>query len=305
MTLAKDTRVENHKLAFGLLIQALGDGALDTTIFDSSQPPLDGQILRTTWEEMERAGYVEKFGPTQYRLTAKGWLVGLEVTGASQSAEYLERLGRLLAVMKGHVKGRKDSVVVPLRNLAAESSEAEGWIFNIIDSRSSSTGGRTGANWREGARGRIVEIPVDFNLEPVDIVYALTVQHLEKIEQLEARLAEAEEDRAQFHCPYCDAPFLGASDQDFPEYHCTVTYESFACGYTTADGGEDAPCPYGPNWPPADEFEFITKQSGEMYVCVPIGKTPRAKRVHVYTEMQRTREEAEEQARKAVAPKKK
>src|SRR6266446_147202 len=99
MTLAKDTRVENHKLAFGLLIQALGDGALDTTIFDSSQPPLDGQILRTTWEEMERAGYVEKFGPTQYRLTAKGWLVGLEVTGASQSAEYLERLGRLLAVM--------------------------------------------------------------------------------------------------------------------------------------------------------------------------------------------------------------
>jgi len=109
--------------------------------------------------------------------------------------------------MKRHVKGRKDSAVVSLRQIAEESQEPEGFIFNVIDSKGSSTGNeRTGANWFDGERGRLVEIPVDFNLEPVDVVSALTAPHLQKIQELEERLEAVEEDRAQFHCPYCDAP---------------------------------------------------------------------------------------------------
>jgi hypothetical protein len=306
MTLAKGERLENHKAAFSLMIQALGDRALDTNLFDPGQPPFDGQILRTTWGELARQDHVEIVGASQYRLTAKGWLVGLEATGMGKSDEYQHRLGRVIAAMKGHVKGRKDSAIVPLNQLATESGEPEGWIFNIIDSRSSSTGNqRTGAGWYEGARGRLVEIPVDFNLEPVDIVSALTVQHLERIDELEARLEEVEQDRAQFHCPHCDAPISGIGHQDYPEHHCIVTYESFECGYRTADGAEDAPCPYGPRWPTLDEFDFITKQDGNMWVCYPAGKTARARQVHIYREVGRTREEAEERARRAAAPKKK
>jgi len=304
MTLAKEDRLENHKAAFTLMMQALGDSALDIGLFDPSQPPFDGAVLRTTWEELARQGFVERVGAFQYRLTARGWLVGVEVTSKSKSPEYIDRLGRLLATMKRHVKGRKDSVIVPLKQLANESGEPEGWIFNVIDSRSSgSVGQRTGASWYEGARGRVVEIPVDFNLEPVDIVSALAVQHLERIEQLEAHLEEVEEDRAQFHCPYCDAPLAGVGHEDFPEHHCIVTYETFTCGFRTADGYEETPCPYGPHWPSLDEFEFITKQDGDWYACQAIGKSERARRVIIHAEMAKTREQAELQAKKAAAPK--
>ena len=50
--------------------------------------------------------------------------------------------------MKRHVKGRHDSQVIPLAQLATEAGEPEGFLFNIIDSKSSSTGNaRTGADW--------------------------------------------------------------------------------------------------------------------------------------------------------------
>ena len=306
MTLANNDRLKNQKDALRLMIEELGDGALDTTFFESDERPFAGQVLRTTWEELAREGHVETVGALQYRLTAKGWLVGLEVTGISKSTAYRERLGRVLAAMKRHVKGRKDSTIVPLWQLAAESGEPDGWIFNVVDSRASSTGNeRTGAKWYEGARGRLIEVPVDFNLEPVDLVSALTVQHLKRIEELEARLEEVELDRAQFHCPYCDAPLSTVGHQDYPEYHCIVTYESFECGYGTADGIEETPCPYGPRWPVLDEFDFNTKQEGDLWVCYPTGKTRRARQVHIYREVGSTKEEAEERARNAVAPKKK
>jgi hypothetical protein len=303
MTLAKDDRLKNHVAALSLMIEVLGDRAIDTSLFDPTQPPFAEQVLRTTWEELARQDLVDCVTPLQYRLTARGWLVGLEVTDISKSTAYQERLGRVLAAMKRHVEGRKDSAIVPLAQLATESGEPEGWIFNVVDSRSSSTGNkRTGASWYEGVRGRLVEVPVDFNLEPVDIVSALTVGHLEKIEALEARLEEAEEDRARFHCPYCDAPLTGVCDEDVPDYHCSVTHESFACGYATADGFEEVPCPYGPDWPNLDEFEFITEQEGNLYVCYVKPKTARARRVDI-CEVGRTKEEAEERARKAAAPK--
>jgi len=306
MTLAKDDRLENQKAAFSLMMEALSDRAIDTSLFDPTQPPFDGQIVRTTWEELARQGHVEKVGAFQYRLTAKGWRVGLDLTSALRSAEYPQRVGRVLAAMKRHVKGRKDSAIVPLRQLATESGEAEGWIFNLIDSRSSgSRSQKTGATWYESARGRLVEIPADFNLEPGDIVSALTLQHRERVELLEGRLEEAEDERRQLHCPFCDAPVSSIGHQDYPELHCIVTYVSFACGYSTADGFEEAPCPYGPHWPNLDEFELITKRDGKLYVCHAIGKTERARRVHMYPEMGKTREEAEERARRAVAPKRK
>ena len=100
---------------------------------------------------------------------------------------------------------------MPLRQIADESKESEGWIFNVIDSKASSTGNhRTGARWFEHERGRLVEIPVDFNLEPVDIVSALTEPHLYKIRgAFEDQLVAVKEDLdAQFHCPSCGAALI-------------------------------------------------------------------------------------------------
>jgi hypothetical protein len=308
MTIGRREREQNQQLAFSLMVNALGDRAIDTTLFDAETPPFAESVLRTTWEDMVRGGHVSKVRDAQYRLTPKGWLAALELSGAAASDAYRERLGRVFAAMKSHVKGRHDSRVVDLRALAEESNEPEGLIFNIIESRASSpvSAGRRGATWFAGERGLLVEIPVDFNMDPVDIVAALTVPHLEKIQALEERLERAEEDRAQYHCSECDAEISSITGQDFPEHHAYVTYETFACGRVTADGWDEVPCPYGPNWPQLDEFEFIARKEGDLFVCSPMPKTDRARRAWYRSttrEVGRTKEEAEENARIAVAPK--
>ena len=305
MTVAKRERENNHSTALTSMLEQLGDGAFDTTLFDSEAPSYAEIVLRTTWEELTRGKYVSKVQRTQYRLTPKGWLAALELSGAAQSVAYQQRLGTVLAAMKAHVKGRQESKMVDLPTLAAESHEPEGFIFNIVEGRASSpvSTGRRGAKWFDGERGRLVEIPVDFNMEPVDIVAALTMPHLEKIQALEDQLERVEEERGQFHCPHCDAEIIAISGEDFPEHHAYVTYETFACGRLTADGREEAPCPYGPNWPQLDEFDFVARKQGNLFVCDPNPKSDRARRVRARVrQVARTKEEAEENARSAVAP---
>ncbi len=304
MTVGKRDREENHNRAFRLMLEQLGDQAIDSTFFDPEKIPFNGQILRTTWEELVRQQRVALVGSSTYRLTPAGWVTAMEISGEAQAKAYQERVGKLLAAMKAHVKPRTDSAIVPLHQLSNESGEPEGWIFNIVESRPGSAGDqRIGAHWYAGEKGRLIEIPVDFNLEPVDVTNALTQQHLERIKELEVRIVELEEERKEFHCPYCDAPFSGIHFQDFVEYHCIVTYETFACGYSTADGEEDYPCPYGANWPQPEEFEFGAKEEGDAWVCRPVGKTKRAKRVDKKNGIGRTKEEAEEAAKKAMAKK--
>ena len=183
MTVAKQERENNHSTALTSMLERLGDGAIDTTLFDAEAPSYAETVLRTTWVELTRGKYVSKVQRAQYRLTPKGWLAALALSGAAQSVAYQQRLGNVLAAMKAHVKGRQESKVVDLPTLAADSHEPEGFIFNIVEGRASSpvSTGRRGAKWFDGERGRLVEIPVDFNMEPVDILAALTIPHPEKI----------------------------------------------------------------------------------------------------------------------------
>jgi hypothetical protein len=303
MTVAKHMREENQRKAFELMLRELGDQAIDTRLFDTEKKPFAGEVLYTTWQELLRDGYTEQVR-SKVRLTAKGWLLALEAADVTASSGYRERLGRVLAVMKARVKGRTESAVVDLWQLSKESGEPEGWIFNVVDSRASSAigSGRRGASWYENERGRLVEIPVDFNLEPIDIASSLTVKHLERIQELEHRIEEIQEDRAQFHCPHCDAPFINSGMQDFIEHHTIVTYEMFACGYSTADGIEDSPCPHGPNWPRADDFDFRCTQNDEGWECVGIGKTRYARRISTRFGKGKTREEAEKEAKYSIVP---
>jgi hypothetical protein len=304
MTTGTKKRADNYRLALKLMLAELGDMAFDLKFFRGANVPFVA-ILRTTWEEMLRNGCVTHHGTDHYRLTAKGWLMALEEGGAVSSTAFMARLGRVLATIKAYVKPRIQTEFVSLSEIASKSGEPEGFIFNIIDSRASSTlnSGRIGAKWYE--RGRLVEIPVDFSIEPIDIAASFTVEHLEKIEELEQRLEELKRDRAQFHCPHCDAEMVGGGDQDFPEYHSIVTYQTFACGMVTADGEEDAPCPYGPRWPKLDEFEFKSEQHDNHWTCRAIPKTDRARRVHFVEDFGHTKEEAEAKARKRAGPKKK
>lgn len=149
------------------------------------------------------------------------------------------------------------------------------------------------------------EVPVNFSMEPIDIAASLTVEHLQRIETLKVRLQNVEEDRNQFHCPHCDARMVGGGERDYPEYHCIVTYEIYACGMVTEDGNEHVPCPYGPRWPKPEEFDFKSEFHGTFWTCYGLPKTERARTINMIQEFGETREEAESKARDAVLPKKK
>ena len=79
MTLSPDVRLDNHKTAFSLLLEELGDRAIDVTVFQPDTPAFK-DILRTTWESLERDGYLSAVASLGYRLTAKGWLLALEAS---------------------------------------------------------------------------------------------------------------------------------------------------------------------------------------------------------------------------------
>lgn len=305
MTTGRHQRQDNQRQAFALMLNGLGNQAIDTTLFDIADPPFADRIVRTTWEELARGEYVDCVRGGQYRLTARGWLAALEISGEARSEAFQERVGRVLAAMKRYVKGRRESRVVNLKTLSSEAGEPEGFIFNIVESRASAAGGaRRGATWFGAERGRLIEIPVDFNMEPVDVVAALTVPHLDRIQALEERLQVVEEERARYHCPHCDAELISANAQDFPEHHAIVTYERFGCGLLTADGFEEEPCPYSAAWPQLEEFDFNAEENGRLWVCRPWPKTARARRVRMIRDaVGRTKEEAEENARILYEPK--
>lgn len=310
MTLSKCERETNNELALKLMLEDLGDDPIYLRLFLSNDPRYEKTVGRTTWEDLTRNEYLSLVVATEvartYRLTPKGWLLCLELTGASKSNEFKKRLGRIIAAMKRHVKGRTSPAIVSPWELANESHEPFGLVFNVIDSRASSSlnSGRIGATWYKNQRGQLVEIPVDFNMEPIDIAAGLNVKHLQMIEDLEERLQKAEEDRAQFHCPDCDSTIVSSGTEDIPEAHCIVMHEHYACGRHTVDGFEEAPCPYGSRWPKLDEFEFRTEDHGTFWTCYALPRTERARRVSFLSVQEKTKEEAEAKARKAAAPKK-
>jgi len=311
MTLSNTDRKRNNEVALKLMFEDLGETPISLRSFQSNDPAYATKIDRTTWEDLVHCEYLELVvaaeGRRVYRITPKGWLLCLELTGTSKSAEFKERLGRIIGAMKRHVKGRSDPKFISPWQLASESGESFGLVFNVIDSRASSSlnSGRIGATWYKGQRGQLLEIPINFSMEPIDIAAGLSVEHLEKIEDLEARLQEVEGDRAKFHCPDCDAPLIGGGEQDFPEAHCIVSYENYACGLTLADGFEESPCPYGPRWPRPEEFEFRTESHGSFWSCYALAKTDRARRVSLPVANAVTKNEAEALARKRASPKKK
>ena len=94
MTMSATTRLENHRTALALLLQDLGDHAIDVKVFPPAAPVFSS-VRRTTWESLERDGYVTSVASLGYRLTAKGWLLALEASGLSRdpTAHLLKRTG--------------------------------------------------------------------------------------------------------------------------------------------------------------------------------------------------------------------
>ncbi len=128
MTFSEKYQTANVDLAFRLMMAELGDAALVKIFFDPARDPFVG-IYKTTWRELIDQGWLEELqlrGQTCYRLKGAGWIEGLWRAGEFKEEAMRERMSQLAAVLKGHVKGRQQDVVLAFDDLVRESGLPEG-----------------------------------------------------------------------------------------------------------------------------------------------------------------------------------
>jgi hypothetical protein len=139
LTISTAERQNNCRSALLKMMSLLGDNWVRAVKFDVLDTKF-GDIFRTTWKELEREGLIAESISTMgghicYRLTGAGWIEGLRLTAKLDSQELREQMIGLRAELKKQVKGRERDAAVLLHQFAEETRIAEGWIWNVVDSR--------------------------------------------------------------------------------------------------------------------------------------------------------------------------
>jgi hypothetical protein len=273
------------------LFEATGDGAIDSTLFDSSDKKAGAR--NTSWDELRSKGLITRVTDNLYMLTPEGWSEALLRAGIISTEEFTKRVAQLAKRLKDLVKGRHGSAIVPLDELASSSGLPPGWTFNAIDSHIiSRMHGRRDASWFNGLRGRLVDIPRDFGLTEVDLFADLRAENARLTEQIEL----ANELYGDFRCGVCSAPLTGI----YPWEHEYGTEEirEYACGMTVGAPNGDTPCTKSPEFPKFEDFILITKQDENGWWCYA-SATPRSKYAGTIV-LSNAHGRTEEEAKKAV-----
>lgn len=94
-------------------------------------------LASTTWRELVERGHIEergeKPGPS-YRLTPKGWLEGMEASGALERDDVRQRALAIKKNLSARIKGRQhdDDARVDIHDLAAELALPVGWLLSAL-----------------------------------------------------------------------------------------------------------------------------------------------------------------------------
>lgn len=96
-------------------------------------------FVPTTWRELEDQGLIEDRGERpgpSFRLTAHGWLTGLEWSGALKEDGIRDRAIAIRQALKAQVKGREQHYGsgIDVRALAEEVNVPVGWMWNAMQS---------------------------------------------------------------------------------------------------------------------------------------------------------------------------
>jgi hypothetical protein len=170
MTLSRTERSENIELALKLMMGELGEYGINQLLFEIDKPPYEN-IYPTTWQYLEDQYLIERLdtmGARHCELTGPGWLQGLRVIGTIEAPDTREKVGKVMAELKRHVEGREEKEFEYVEVIADEAEVPLGFVYNIIESGYIETVlNRKGAQWYPRAPRRMVEIPVDFGLEPL------------------------------------------------------------------------------------------------------------------------------------------
>jgi hypothetical protein len=127
------TREENEREALRIMLNIIGDGRLDSELFEPGDARFKG-ILATTWEELEEDGCLKRTSIWDYRLTARGWLKALEAARTLGSPEMKEQLGKVCAAIKRRCEeGGRHRDGTTIQELAEETGFSEDWIYNVVE----------------------------------------------------------------------------------------------------------------------------------------------------------------------------
>lgn len=166
MTLSKDQRIEDMARALVLMLERIGDRAIDAEEASVTEPPFD-VVNQTTWIELRTRGWIRRFevmGREAYFLTGSGWIRALEITGAVSDSGFDKNIGQLMAALKGLIEGRQAEASEHTDIVAQLARLSTDWIFNVIESNIiEQRYGRKGAHW-DGhyPRGKAIRVPIDF-----------------------------------------------------------------------------------------------------------------------------------------------
>ncbi|MCZ6490831.1 MAG: hypothetical protein O7A06_09915 [Acidobacteria bacterium] len=301
MTFSSEKRTENCLELLRQMLKMVGEKPVDQTFFDPTDSCFSA-ILPTTWDALGARKWIEGVSPLeQYRLTGEGWLGAMKFT--DQLDSFMKEAGKIIATMKSYVKGRTKAMLVSVEELAERSGISAGLVFNLIESRVLERRyGKCGASWY-GSSGRMVFIPRDFGIEPLDLDKLfkedaeIRLRELEsEIDATKEELSFTKDELSRFQCPYCGAPLSYTAPIELDE-RTSDTVEAFECGYTIGAGSEQ-PCPSDPRFPKLEDYDFKFKgfdtKWGTEWVCYPVPKTDMARRIHLMNQAGRTQEEAKQ-----------
>lgn len=121
----------------------------------------------------------------------------------------------------------------------------------------------------------------------------------EALQSLQEELENVKYELSEFQCPHCQASLTERTPIPVdPDNYVGELGEIFECGYTTIDGATVRPCPKSPEFPPLEEFSFVTTHSPDeqnnFYVVALEPQTKRARFLRFDRERGSTEEEARE-----------
>ena len=167
MSYSKEERQANVDYAMNLFFTKLGNQWIRTFFIDPTHADFS-EICPTTWGELtERYSYIKALlGGDLYALTPSGWLKCLEFRAIPKTPEFQRDVGKLCASLKDYIKGRKESALVTVEALAAETNLPAGFICNLMDADFINLElRRYSASWASGLEGRMLVIPTNCGLE--------------------------------------------------------------------------------------------------------------------------------------------
>ena len=140
----------------------------------NQEAPQFAEIFNTTWVLLVERYYLTKqhqsFGlPPRYVLSSNGWLNAMAQGKHNESAEFKERIGKLMSCLKDKVKGREKMVFAKSNEIADECGLPHGFVWNVIDSLAITYFfERETAYWHDGSSGgNLIDIPIHFGQERI------------------------------------------------------------------------------------------------------------------------------------------